>query len=132
MVNYKRFRGDFIDIGGFVHPLLDGERIVYCISPNGTGTETLNDASTGADYQVPTGKKAKIIFVELVQFTGTERMISSTVADSTTGEIILLQTGTSNTDLHFISTWMAADAYLTRVDAASTHTCKIFLLEVNA
>ncbi len=109
-----------LDFNGVKVILDDNTRLVR-LQSTGAGDVTMHDTADDSNYQVPTGKKFTIIFIESGSFGAGDKIISSTVADSTTGEVVLLEPGANNLSLTiFISTEVAADLFITKVDAAST------------
>jgi len=124
------------DISGVKVLLTDGNtRIVTLQSPNAANTETLHDISDDANYQVPTGKKFTIIFIVAADFaTANDRIISSTAADATTGEVILYEPAASITNEIFVQSnaaAVAADLFVTKV-ASAADNCKIIGVEEDA
>lgn len=97
---------------------VSGVRLVRLFQ-TAVGTLTFHDSLDGNDYQVPVGKKFKIIFIESSAFAGTDRIISSTVVDSTTGEVILMQPNATLNNVIFVTAEVAAGLFITKVDAGA-------------
>ena len=130
-MNYKNPK-EGVDIGGYVRVINESEKIKYLINPTGA-TSTLHDIADGQDYQVPTGKKFKIIYIEEAdQRSANDRIIATTAADATTGEVSLCESGQWIQNAVFISDWVSSGYYITRVDATSTAIYKIYGVEVDA
>lgn len=93
MVNYKENISNRIDIGGFVHILKPGERLIYLDNPTSTSNayRTFHDATTSADYQVPSGKKFVLFYLKdgLSQATS-QALFTTTAADLNTGEVQMI------------------------------------------
>lgn len=120
-----------IDFNG-VKILLDANTKLKRLTTGASGTVTLHDAENDTDYQVPAGKKATIIYIESTpSFSGTDRIISSTAADATTGETVLIQPASQITDLIFISEEISENLYITKVDP-NTGTTILYVIEENA
>lgn len=52
-----------LDINGVKVKLDSNTKVVHLYRPLGANTESLHDRATGADYQVPAGKKATCIYI---------------------------------------------------------------------
>jgi len=108
-----------IDFNG-VKVLLDSNtKLLQMKGSSVNGTVTVTDATEGGKYQVPTGKKANIIFVTSITGTGgTDRFIFADDEDGTTNEVIILQT--NQTNQIFISVDIPADKFLNVTDNSIT------------
>lgn len=106
-------------------------------APKGATTETLHDVETGADYQVPTGKKFKVIYLEtLDQFTAGKKIHYADDADGTTNAVTLVAgfaaASTYLQTVIFISGEAPADKYINAVKSVSADDIVIFGVEENA
>ncbi len=134
MVNYKQQFRDSITIAGYTHTLETGDKIKYLRSPQVAATETLHDLSTNANYQIPTGKRLKIIVAELLNAAvANDRLITSTVVDSTTGEVIIIEPFKVITiPFIFVTGWLAAELYITKVDSGASSQYDVIGIEADA
>ena len=91
-----------------------------------------HDTSTGGNYQVPSGKKFTIIFIENFDANTTTKIESTTVADSTTGAVTLFDPGNDKvTNVIFISSEVAANLFITNTTSGLLDTPVIFGVEEN-
>lgn len=105
-----------VDFNG-VQFLLDSNTKLKRLIDVGAGTLTMHDTETNANYQVPVGKKFKIIFIETAGLAAVgDRIISSDTVDSTSDEVILLQPSATLTNLIFISTEVGANRFINYVE----------------
>jgi len=120
-----------------VKVLIDSNTVLKHLSESNSGATpvTLKDALTGADYQVPTGKKCTIIFFADYTAPGMgQDLITSTVADSTTGavEILALEAAVITNKILILSS-VAAELFITfNSTNASAHSVDLTAIEENA
>ena len=93
---------------------------------------TYHDAADNSNYQVPTGLKFTIIFIESMTPNNTSRISSTTAADSSTGEVILFNTIADVINTIMISSEVAADLFITRTISATDSPSIIFGIEETA
>jgi len=106
--------------------------LIRLTSPADASPATLHDSRDDTNYQVPTGKKAHVIFVEASSLNAAaNQLISSTSADSTAGEVVLFKPDSNITNLIFISSEIAAELFINVVDAAQ-QALTIHIVEENA
>ncbi len=64
MVNYKQQFRDEVELGGLRHMLKPNSTVIFLVGTSvAVGSDTLVDTRDGTNYQVPTGKKSKIVFI---------------------------------------------------------------------
>ncbi len=127
-----------IDYGGFKWLLTEDEKLIHLFhtQASSSGTWSLEDQNTNIDYQVPTGKKLKIIFIDdFTDAASLVRLISATAADSNNGEQLLIQRGTNAgklTGLMWIKD-VPADLYISgKPSSAAAWTIQMTGIEMTA
>ena len=101
------------DING-VKVILDSNTTIITLKGASlNGTVTLTDIRNNTKYQVPTGKKAKIIFVVDSSNLNASNLIAfADNQDGTTNAVTLYQPGTTTTNVIFISANIPADKFI--------------------
>lgn len=138
MTNYKGIRNDYIDIGGFVHLMKSTDKIILIqrSEPTVTTHTTLHDRSTGANYQVPSGKKAKVIYaIKAIVAHASDKLYYSDDADASTNPVTLIipaaTVGFSNAII--ISVSIPAGKYINVYSQTSGATeFEVYILEEDA
>ena len=124
-----------IDFNG-VKIILDSNTVLKRLVASATTVNlSWHDSVDGGNYQVPTGKKAMIIFLEDLDIFGTREISSTTVVDSATGKIVIIAPGvnTNFVNVLFLSASIAADLFITTTGGALNGTPgTIWLLEETA
>ncbi len=123
---------DYVDIGGYVHILKENDRVIYLDDPGGITTRSLHDTTTNTNYQVPTGKKARIIYCVLFNLHGTTGNLgSTTAADANTG-MVVLTTGVNIANVVIQSAWFGEDLFLTNENQFATYYTRCYIVETDA
>ncbi len=133
MVNYKQQSFDRYEIGGYVTQLKLGVSIVWLKKSSTASTHlTLEDVNQ-VDYQVPTGKKSKIIYCDAQNAASAgDKIYYSDDADASTNPVDLLLTNTWGTPMKFISASIPSGKYINIFDASNGHNYRLIILEENA
>ncbi len=132
MVNYKQQFLDSCNVGGYIHMLKENDKIIYLDDPGVLTTRSLIDTRVGTIYQVPSGKKARIIYGEKLNLHGTTGNLGSTTAsDANTGMVVLI-TGINLTGYLMQSDWFGENLYLTNENQYATYYTRVYIIEVDA
>ncbi len=139
MANYKhQQQADQINIAGYVRSLKDSDKLVTLIYIDGTlgVPHTINDEITGTDYQVPTGRKLRIFLFETGRALSVgQYLATTTVADSSTGEVTIMTQSQINTwtDDKIIIFDVAQDLYVTFISGTvNFHQITLKCIEMDA
>jgi len=134
MPNYKGIYKDRIDIGGFQHIMQGNDVLVRIKSSAITVNKSWHNQKDNSNYVVPSGKKAKIIYIEQLDPATTSVLSSTTSVDSAAGAVTILSPAHTVpwTNVIFISEYMLAGTYFTTtVGALGVDDGRIYLLEVD-
>ncbi len=123
-----------LDFNGVKFLFDSNVKLVRLIPDGSLVNKSWHDTETGAVYQVPTGKKARLIFVELFESIGTTVLSTTTAVDAATGAVTLIDPGAGDiTNTIILTASIAADLFITTTVAALNGTIGvIFLLEESA
>ncbi len=129
-MNYKPYRGDYLDFGGYVHEMQTDDRLIYLTSPLTADPITFHDIKGGADYQVPTGKKTRIIYSE--RWDTLCGVGYSDDADGSTNAVELHGLPTIDLDnMTVVTDWVPAGKYINKTGTAG-QAVRVWALEVSA
>ena len=94
---------------------------------------TFHDQRDNSNYQVPTGKKATIIFIDSASMANaSDKIVYADDLDGGTNEVVLVTSPVATlTDEVFISAEVPADKYINAFDT-STDTYIIWIIEEDA
>ncbi len=133
MGNYKRFQGDYVDVGGYVRRLKANDKIIYLRSIAGA-PKTWKNFADGTSYVVPAGKKAKIIYLVTMITTALSEVGYGDAEDSATGGVNLyfpaLAATFSNTS--FVSISIPAGKYFNTLVTGMNGQSYCYILEEDA
>ncbi len=105
-----------VDFNGVKVRMNTTTKLIHLFSPNIVGPETLHNREDNANYQVPAGKKATVIFITLLQnFTVTDRVIFADDADGTLNEVDIVRPNGPFANLIFISQEIPALKFINKV-----------------
>ena len=128
-----------LDFNGVKIILDSTTKLVRITIPTGTAsTTTFHDSADNTNYQVPTGKKATIIFIDTWDVTLASGMDISFAdnADGNTNAVTIFDPATAAliSNLIFISAEVPADKFINfiRVSGSSDAELRINVLEENA
>jgi len=109
-------------------------KLVRLIPDGSLENKSWHDTETGAVYVVPTGKKARFIFSELYESTTAGVLSTTTVVDSATGAVTLIDTPAGDiVNTIILSASIAAGLFITTTAGALNGTISVvFLLEESA
>ena len=121
------------DFNGVKVKIDSNTKLIRLISPSSAVNISYHDTSTGANYQVPSGKKLTLIFIENFDANTTTQIASTTAVDSATGAIVLFDPGNAAiSNLIFISTEVAQNLFITNIVSGVSDTPVIFGIEETA
>ena len=111
----------------------DSTVLIKLIATGNTGTAvTFHDQRDQTNYQVPTNKKAKIIFIEAANMSAAnDDIFFADNADGTTNKVTLIEALVDVVNEIFISATIPADKFINMIDAAS-NVFTIFIVEETA
>jgi len=133
MGNYKRYSGDYLEVGFWVHRMKVSDKIIRLVSDTLTTNNSFNNSEDDTPYQVPTSRKARMIFIEKFSPGATTKIAKTSAIDNNTGQVSLISQGktqiiTNSPMLSSIS--IPADWYVTTTTAnMAVDDAVIFLLE---
>ncbi len=133
MVNYKQSLAEQVDVGGFKHILKSTDKIIMLYAPLVAILETLHNSADGSNYIVPSGKKAKIVYIiNCTTQASTDKIISSATLDSADSSTTLYHPQAIMGSIIFVSTSIPAGQYITKSDTNATNVYQIYILEEDA
>ena len=88
----------------------------------------MHDTRDDTNYQVPTGKKAKIIYVELATFVAGDQIYYADNADGSTNKVVLFEPAANVSNTIFISASIPADKFI-NVNDSGDSTAVCFIIE---
>ncbi len=133
MPNYKPIRDDVIDIGGYRHVMKATDKILVLYSPKVAAIETLHDSEAGANYQVPTGKKTKIIIASYTANSGFEHIAYSDDLDASTNPVKMCEPKRNLTNALILSLSAPAEKYINKTcSVAADDYFDVYVLEEDA
>ncbi len=139
MVNYRGLSTkDSVDVFGYVRQLQPGDILLRLTRPaSGTGSITMHSVATGANYQVPTGKKTKIVAIDGFNSINAAAAIRySDDVDADTNAVVMFSPANTASlfDFPFISISAPASKYINGNGGGSNcdSETQIYALEENA
>ncbi len=130
-MNYKSATNDSIDIGGYRHITQDDDNPYWCLCPKAATTETFHKPD-GTNMIVATGKKARIIYVQLTSGLSTVgEGIQHSDDEGTTNRTWIWQAMQAG-PFSLIHPWIPAGQYINKEGGANADYAWIYVLEVNA
>lgn len=120
-----------IDFNG-VKIKLDSNTVLIQLKGNSVnGTVTLNDTRDATKYSVPASKKAHLIFITTLSFSGTDKILFADDEDGTTNAVTLYQPAAVISSVIFVSEEIPAGKFINITDTAIT-AYEIFIVEESA
>ena len=112
----------------------DSTVLIELKATGNTGTAvTFHDARDNSNYQVPTGKKAHIIFIDLMQGSeANDEIFFADNADGTTNAVTLIDSKATLTDVIFITAEIPADKFINKVADTSGRAADLWIIEESA
>ena len=107
-----------------VNVLFDENTAILTLTTAPTlGTLSFHDSRDNSNYQVPVGKKARVIFIISAIFSGAgDRVIYADDADGTTNAVTLYEPGRDVTNEIFISASVPEGKFINRTENGNTAT----------
>lgn len=122
-----------LDFNG-VKIILDANtKLKHLLAPSNAQPISLDDVSTGSPYEVPVGKKGRIIFFTTLDVGALSTLSKTTVVDSLTGAVTIIAAGAIDaTNEIFISDSIAAGFFITQGNGNFGAATNLWLIEEDA
>ncbi len=138
MVNYKQQFKDSINIAGYIHFMLETDKLLFLRATTvANETVTMHNSTDNSNYQVPTGKKTRLIVLEklVTNSAGDGFYYADDIDNGRTNEVQLFVPGFNLSSIQpfiFLSDFVPAGKYIQVFDVSVAQEYQAHALEVDA